>query len=170
MPPYNTGDCSLMNALVLNKICMATICKQLAEEFEDTRAPEGTPYLVFESQEKPDLFFFSFHRSNLFSSHSIRVYGKNYTITGHSLTQPKDTYIYISDPNHSDLHCFRITLKYATALLAHCLGKAHRKGEIVGVPVLHYSRYATNRRGVASVLRAGKILFAILTYYILLWF
>ncbi|KAL7734596.1 hypothetical protein ACLKA6_010903 [Drosophila palustris] len=164
-PEHNTGDCAFMRSLTIKRICKATITSKLARQWRDNRAPAGTQYMIYNSDELMGLLFISFHRSPLFSCKKLVVHGKNYSIKGRSMEKAEDRpearefYQYQSDEEHSDLHCFKSRLTYPAALLAHCQGYPFTSDSDVEIPVLHYSRYRKNKNA-ASVLKARHVLTA----------
>lgn len=166
-PEHNTGDCSFMRSLSIKRICKATISTKLARQWRDTRAPSGTPYMIYDatSDELKGFLFISFHRSPLFSCTRLIVHGKNYSIKGRSMEKAEDRqearefYQYQSDAEHSDMHCFKTHLTYPAALLAHCQATPFKSDSEIDIPVLHYSHYKKTRNA-ASVLKARQVLTA----------
>lgn len=143
-PPYNTGNCSLFNDIIFTKVCKNTITKSLAKQWKDLRAPEGTPYTVWQTSETGKLVLLvSFHKSPLFDCGllMLKLKGGEFTITAKTLQEAKNFYVYQSDLKHSDIHCLHIDLVYPAALRAHCENRKGDNFEEANTPILHYSRY-----------------------------
>lgn len=138
-PHYNTGICKPYYKLLFDKVCNNSITYALNDEWQDLRAPVGTPYIIFRSRYELNAIFVSFHKSPLFDCNILVIRAKDDAVMAKQ--RRKTYYEYVSVIEHSDIHCIAHPVNYPAALLAHCERRRFDPGQQFDLPVLHYSRY-----------------------------
>lgn len=151
-PTYNTGNCKPHYKLQFTKVCNTTITYALEKQWQDLRAPAGTPYIIFRSKFESDAIFVSFRQSPLFDCRLLVINAKDDSVM--AKYGMKTYYEYVSVIDHSDTHCLADPISYPAALLAHCERRRFVETESFKLPVLHYSRYKTEAARASNLIES----------------
>ncbi|XP_037718205.1 uncharacterized protein LOC119552613 [Drosophila subpulchrella] len=138
----SSGNCSLVYEIPFKFVCKGKVTKDMHTLFRDNRAPPGTSYSVWHSEEDADdvsMVLITFHTPQLsdldFIALDKNVFMLSQFFVGTSGNGSFQT-ILVSP---STLHCFPFSLRYPRELERHCLGEDLGDGDdVTKKPILFY--------------------------------